>query len=144
MQEIDDIIDNDDEEDEDEDDDGWRAGASAGINSTAADQPMPFVAPHSIRSSTFIGQALAGRQLEDLGVQELSQLLTDVETLVRDLSEELVKDLGTRDELEYEKVRFCLIPHSILIKICDNQYFERIKDCFVFTENHCFKLEHML
>ena len=109
MQEIDDIIDNDDEEDEDEDDDGWRAGgggASAGINSSAADQPMPFLAPHSIRSSTFIGQALAGRQLEDLGVQELSQLLTDVETLVRDLSEELVKDLGTRDELEYEKVRF--------------------------------------
>lgn len=103
LQEIDDIIDNDDEEDEDEDDDGWRAGASAGINSSAADQPMPFVAPHSIRSSTFIGQALAGRQLEDLGVQELSQLLTDVETLVRDLSEELVKDLGTRDELEYEK-----------------------------------------
>ena len=109
LQEIDDIIDNDDEEDEDEDDDGWRAGsggASAGINSSAADQPMPFLAPHSIRSSTFIGQALAGRQLEDLGVQELSQLLTDVETLVRDLSEELVKDLGTRDELEYEKVRF--------------------------------------
>ena len=113
MQEIDDIIDNDDEEDEDEDDDGWRAGASAGINSSAADQPMPFVAPHSIRSSTFIGQALAGRQLEDLGVQELSQLLTDVETLVRDLSEELGKDLGTRDELEYEKVRLCLNPHSI-------------------------------
>ena len=39
-------------------------------------------------------------------------MLTDVETLVRDLSEELVKDLGSRDELEYEKVtilRFHLI-----------------------------------
>ena len=55
-------------------------------------------------SSTFIGQALQGRKLEDLSVQELSQILSDVETLVRDLSEELVSDLGTRDELEFEKV----------------------------------------
>lgn len=99
LQEIDDIIDNDDDEDEDDDEDGWTTN-TGGSNT---DQPMPFLAPHSIRSSTFIGQALAGRKLEDLGVQELSQLLTDVETLVRDLSEELVKDLGTRDELEYEK-----------------------------------------
>ncbi len=36
---------------------------------------------------------------------ELSQILSDVETLVRDLSEELVQDLGVRDELEFEKVR---------------------------------------
>ncbi len=35
---------------------------------------------------------------------ELSQILSDVETLVRDLSEELVQDLGVRDELEFEKV----------------------------------------
>ena len=66
---------------------------------------MPgFLAPHSIRSSTFIGQALQGRKLEDVGVQELSQILSDVETLVRHLSEELVQDLGVRDELEFEKV----------------------------------------
>ena len=51
------------------------------------------------------GQALQGRRLEDLSVTELSQILSDVETLVRDLSEELVQDLGVRDELEFEKVR---------------------------------------
>jgi hypothetical protein len=50
------------------------------------------------------GQALQGRRLEDLSVTELSQILSDVETLVRDLSEELVQDLGVRDELEFEKV----------------------------------------
>jgi len=33
----------------------------------------------------------------------LSQILTDVELLVKELSEELVQDLGARDELEYEK-----------------------------------------
>jgi hypothetical protein len=33
----------------------------------------------------------------------LSQILTDIELLVKDLSEELVNDLGVRDELEYEK-----------------------------------------
>ena len=50
------------------------------------------------------GQALQGRRLEELSVGELSQILADVETLVRDLSEELVQDLGVRDELEFEKV----------------------------------------
>ncbi len=50
------------------------------------------------------GQALQGRRLEELSVAELSHILADVETLVRDLSEELVQDLGIRDELEFEKV----------------------------------------
>jgi len=50
------------------------------------------------------GQALQGRRLEDLSVTELSQILSDVETLVRDLSEELVQDLGVSAELEFEKV----------------------------------------
>ena len=31
------------------------------------------------------------------------QILSDVEILVRELSEELVSDLSVRDELEYEK-----------------------------------------
>ena len=31
------------------------------------------------------------------------QILSDVEILVKDLSEELVSDLSVRDELEYEK-----------------------------------------
>ena len=44
-----------------------------------------------------------GRKLEELSSTELSQILNDIEILVKDLSEELVTDLGTRDELEYEK-----------------------------------------
>lgn len=91
LQEIDDIIDDDDEDDDD-----------SGLNPSGLDPPG-FLPPHSIRSSTFIGQALQGRKLEDLTVQELSQILSDIETLVRDLSEELVQDLGIRDELEFEK-----------------------------------------
>lgn len=92
LQEIDDIIDDDDEDEDD-----------SGLNPAGLDPPG-FLPPHSIRSSTFIGQALQGRKLEDLSVQELSQILSDIETLVRDLSEELVQDLGIRDELEFEKV----------------------------------------
>ena len=59
--------------------------------------------PYSVRSSTFIGQALQGRKLEELSVVELTQILSDIEVLVRELSEELVTDLGLRDELEFEK-----------------------------------------
>merc|ERR1712154_495910 len=62
-----------------------------------------FLPPHSIRSFTFIGQALQGRKLEELSVSELTQIYSDIEVLVRDLSEELVTDLGVRDELEFEK-----------------------------------------
>ena len=36
-------------------------------------------------------------------MNELSQILNDIELLIKDLSEELVSDLGIRDELEYEK-----------------------------------------
>ena len=89
LQEIDDII----EEEEDDE-----PSVVIGQNT------HEFNPPHSIRSSTFIGQALQGRKLEDLNVSELTQILSDVEELVRDLSEELVVDLGKRDELEYEKV----------------------------------------
>merc|ERR1719308_806979 len=64
---------------------------------------MGYLPPHSIRSSTFIGQALQGRKLEDIAVGELTQIFSDMETLVRDLSEELVTDLGVREELEFEK-----------------------------------------
>ncbi len=50
-----------------------------------------------------VSQALAGRKLEELSINELTQILSDIELLVRDLSEELVNDLSVRDELEYEK-----------------------------------------
>ena len=36
-------------------------------------------------------------------MNELSHILNDIELLIKDLSEELVSDLGVRDELEYEK-----------------------------------------
>merc|ERR1712168_903092 len=87
LQEIDDIIDESDNED---------GGAGGG-------EPPGYLPPHSVRSSTFIGQALQGRKLEELSVSELTQIYSDIEVLVRDLSEELVTDLGSRDELEFEK-----------------------------------------
>ena len=55
------------------------------------------------RSSRMVSTALAGRKLEELSTNELTQILSDIELLVRELSEELVNDLGVRDELEYEK-----------------------------------------
>lgn len=88
MREIEDIID----EDEDEEHRGVEGEEVAGY------QP-----PYSVRSSTFIGQALQGRKLEELNSVELTQILSDIEVLVRELSEELVTDLGLRDELEFEK-----------------------------------------
>ena len=96
IKEIDDIIneDEDDEDDEDCDEDqddekhrGGAAGAFGGVQ----------------RSSKIVSEALAGRKLEDLSANELTQILSDVELLVKELSEELVSDLSVRDELEYEK-----------------------------------------
>jgi len=88
MREIEDII------DEEDDEDGRPIGP---------DQFVGYLPPHSVRSSTFIGTALGGRRLEELSVSELTQIYSDIEVLVRDLSEELVTDLGARDELEFEK-----------------------------------------
>jgi len=56
-----------------------------------------------ISSCRLVLEALHGRKLEELSSNKLSQILTDVELLVKELSEELVQDLGARDELEYEK-----------------------------------------
>ena len=88
MREIEDII------DEDEEDEHRAVEGEEGVGC----QP-----PYWVRSSTFIGQALQGRKLEELNVGELTQILSDIEVLVRELSEELVTDLGLRDELEFEK-----------------------------------------
>ena len=41
-----------------------------------------------------MSQALRGRNLEELSLNELTQILSDIELLVRELSEELVADLG--------------------------------------------------
>lgn len=98
LQEIDNIID---------EDDGPMASAQdqqlAGEVSSGGLHSRAGAAGSFICSSTLIGQTLAGRKLEELGVAELTGLLSDVETLVRELSEELVLDLGIRDELEFEK-----------------------------------------
>jgi hypothetical protein len=50
---------------------------------------MPSL-PHS---SHIVNQALRGRKLDELSTNELSQILNDIELLVRELSEELVNDL---------------------------------------------------
>jgi len=62
---------------------------------------LPNMMPLSSRR--VLSQALRGRNLEELSLNELTQILSDIELLVRELSEELVSDLGVRDELEYEK-----------------------------------------
>ena len=67
-------------------------------------QQIPSSNPISfLPRSRIVYQALKGRKLEELSTTELSQILNDIEILVKDLSEELVNDLGVRDELEYEK-----------------------------------------
>ena len=67
-------------------------------------QQIPSSNPVSfLPRSRIVYQALKGRKLEELSTTELSQILNDIEILVKDLSEELVNDLGVRDELEYEK-----------------------------------------
>ena len=88
MREIEDIIDEDEEDEQ---------------RVVEGDDVVGYQPPYSVRSSTFIGQALQGRKLEELSVVELTQILSDIEVLVRELSEELVTDLGLRDELEFEK-----------------------------------------
>jgi len=88
MREIEDIIDEDEEDEH---------------RAVEGEEVVGYQPPYSVRSSTFIGQALQGRKLEELNVGELTQILSDIEVLVRELSEELVTDLGLRDELEFEK-----------------------------------------
>jgi hypothetical protein len=46
--------------------------------------------PHSTH---IVSEALRGRKLDELSNNELSQILNDIELLVRELSEELVNDL---------------------------------------------------
>lgn len=88
IQEIDDILDEDE--------------SSSSSPKTPSKHLQSSFSGHQ-RSSRFVADALAGRKLDELSVNELTQILTDVEMLVKELSEELVADLGVRDELEYEK-----------------------------------------
>ena len=110
IKEIDDIIDAADEEDL-EDATGCLTSLTAdssqydihqqgvpGSNTDPYGQQRSF-----LPRSKIVYQALKGRKLEELSSTELSQILNDIEILVKDLSEELVNDLGVRDELEYEK-----------------------------------------
>lgn len=66
-------------------------------------ESLPRLPDSLSRSRHIVAQALQGRKLEELGINELTQIYCDIELLVRELSEELVSDLGVRDELEYEK-----------------------------------------
>ena len=100
IKEIDDIIDAADEDSDIED-----ATDPEEANAMAAPSCLdPYSQNRSfLPRSRIVNQALKGRKLEDLTSNELSQILNDIEILVKDLSEELVHDLGVRDELEYEK-----------------------------------------
>lgn len=116
IKEIDDMIEESDLQDT-EDDTGVVHGQPGGLfqsggshntrslSSSTSSHPREHPAGFSSyqRSSQMVSQALAGRKLEELSSNELSQILNDIEILVRELSEELVNDLGVRDELEYEK-----------------------------------------
>ena len=94
IKEIDDIIDAADQESDLEE----SAEATADLSLDPYSQQRSF-----LPRSRIVNQALKGRKLEELSSNELSQILNDIEILVKDLSEELVHDLGVRDELEYEK-----------------------------------------
>ena len=89
-------------------DDPAHIGSQSGSHlATDPSNNAPNVAPYlpnlPLSSRRLLSQALRGRNLEDLSMNELSQILNDIELLIKDLSEELVSDLGIRDELEYEK-----------------------------------------
>lgn len=102
IKEIDDII---DAADSDEHDTVETAAAAAEEEENAGPSGVSNAMQQmsSLPKSRIVNQALRGRKLEELSSTELSQILGDIEVLVRDLSEELVNDLGVRDELEYEK-----------------------------------------
>lgn len=100
IKEIDDIIDAADEDDLDDPVEVQQSASSLSYdpNTDPYSQQRSF-----LPRSRIVNQALKGRKLEELSTTELSQILNDIEILVKDLSEELVNDLGVRDELEYEK-----------------------------------------
>ena len=79
---------------------GAHSTTNTTTNSNVAASYLPSL---PLSSRRVLSQALKGRNLEDLTSNELSQILNDIELLIKDLSEELVSDLGIRDELEYEK-----------------------------------------
>ena len=130
IKEIDDIIDAADEEDDLEDATGCLAsltadssqyelslGNQAGPQSSNTD---PYGQQRSfLPRSRIVYQALKGRKLEELSSTELSQILNDIEILVKDLSEELVNDLGKlqkkfQNEIEFPK--HCTL--LVLIDFC--------------------------
>ena len=104
IKEIDDIIDAADEEDLEDATACHMSSLTADSSAYDMSQQVPSLNPISfLPRSRIVYQALKGRKLEELSSTELSQILNDIEILVKDLSEELVNDLGVRDELEYEK-----------------------------------------
>jgi len=104
IKEIDEIIDAADVEEEEAE--AAAAEAAAAAEGTTPGGPTGSYLPNMMplmSSRRVLSQALRGRNLEELSLNELTQILSDIELLVRELSEELVADLGVRDELEYEK-----------------------------------------
>ena len=79
IKEIDDMIEGDDSDDEDEGDvttsggGGEAAKGTSGSTSTSGGPPPPPFASFS-RSSRIVSEALAGRKLDELSVNELTQV----------------------------------------------------------------------
>ena len=84
-------------------------GNQAGLQSSNTD---PYGQQRSfLPRSRIVYQALKGRKLEELSSTELSQILNDIEILVKDLSEELVNDLGKCKQIVCLHLQVIDIPH---------------------------------
>lgn len=76
---------------------------------------LQYIIRHSIISSTILTTGV-----KKLSVTELNDLLEEIETAIKDYSEELVQQLAFRDELEFEKeVKNSFI--SLLIEVQNKQ-----------------------
>jgi len=62
------------------------------------------LSPSLPHSTHIVNEALRGRKLDELSNNELSQILNDIELLVRELSEELVNDLVRA--VQFKKPKF--------------------------------------
>ena len=74
IKEIDDMIEGDETDDENDGDvTPSGGGGAAGASSTSGAPPPPF--PSYTRSSRIVSEALAGRKLEELSANELTQVV---------------------------------------------------------------------
>lgn len=81
-------------------------------------QPVVLARTVSVLMSALLRSLAAG--VKRLSVSELNELLEEIETAIKEYSEELVQQLALRDELEFEKeVKNSFI--SVLIEVQNKQ-----------------------